>query len=75
MVWWLIGISHPPLKILDPLLRAVCELSLFSVEIDQSNYHYIKTNILKNVGLKLAEDRTQCQPVSTVFTVSNSQFQ
>ena len=41
MVWWLIGISHPPLKILDPLLRAVCELSLFGVEIDQSNYHYI----------------------------------
>ena len=41
MVWWLIGISHSPLKILDPLLRAVCELSLFGVEIDQSNYYYI----------------------------------
>ena len=41
MVWWLIGISHPPLKILDPPLKAVSELSLFSVEIDQSNYHYI----------------------------------
>ena len=75
MVWWLIGISHPPLKILDPPLRAFCELSLFSVEIDQSNYHYIKNNILKNVGLKLAEDRTQSQLVTTVLTVSNSQFQ
>ena len=41
MVWWLIGISHPPLKILDPPLRAVSEFSLFSVEIYQSNYHYI----------------------------------
>ena len=41
MLWQLIGISHPLLKILDPPLRAVSELSLFSVEIYQSNYHYI----------------------------------
>ena len=42
MAWWLIGISHPSLKNPGyPPLRADSELSLFIVEIDQSNYHYI----------------------------------
>ena len=56
MAWWLIGISYPSLKNSGyPPLRADSELSLFIVEIDQSNYHYIYTHILKKVGLKLAE--------------------
>ena len=42
MAWWLIGISYPSLKNSGyPPLRADSELSLFIVEIDQSNYHYI----------------------------------
>ena len=56
MVRWLIGISHPSLKNPGyPPLRADSELSLFILEIDQSNYHYIPvyTHILKKVGLKL----------------------